>query len=91
MSYQATAHCDVCDEPRRHTNHWFQIRRGSGRLVIEPFMDNARGVLHLCGEACLARMVARNAASLYAPPDAPGQLGDAPLFGVNTDAQEATQ
>ena len=67
MSYQPTAHCDVCDEPRRQTNRWFQIRRGAGRLVIEPFTEGARGVLHLCGEACLARIVARNAASLHGP------------------------
>ena len=67
MSYQSTAHCDVCNEPRRQTNHWFQIRLTHRQIAVQPFTEGARGVLHLCGETCLARMVTRHAASLFKP------------------------
>lgn len=64
MSYAPAAHCDVCGEPRRQTNHWFQARVRLGRLVIEPFNADSTRVKHLCGEACVGRFVSGSLALL---------------------------
>ena len=62
--------CDGCGKQKGETNHWYVLLRGTEfrqLLGIGPFdlvMKQAaldkESALHLCGEECLLKMVARN-------------------------------
>lgn len=58
--------CDVCGEPKRQTNHWFQIRVSAERIVIEAFDAKSKSVKHFCGEGCVGKFASAALAGLHA-------------------------
>lgn len=69
--------CDVCGEPKRSTNHWFQARVSASRIVVEPFDARSKAVNHLCGEGCVGKLVSATLAMLHGTLAGKGEPSDA--------------
>lgn len=86
MSY-APRHpiCDVCGEPKRQTNHWFQARISSTQITLEAFDAKSKSVKHLCGVGCAVKMLSSKLSSLH---DVPGVVLAAPAI-ISRNAEGA--
>ena len=52
--------CDICGAEKKHTNHWFVAYNQGGELRVCGFNPSIRlrtGSKHLCGQACLHKMI----------------------------------
>lgn len=70
-----------CTHVKGESNHWFVAVKILGSLTIKPWAGIAAGMLHLCGESCVQKVVSEflsnqprrnetgNSASLHPSPD----------------------
>jgi hypothetical protein len=62
MSVDTTYKC-VCGIQKQETNHWFLLfYLPSGAIRLEkwnPLKINFTGAVHLCGQACLAKVISQ--------------------------------
>jgi hypothetical protein len=52
--------CDICASEKRQTNHWFVAYEQGGELRLSNWNSRHRrspGAKHLCGQACLHKLV----------------------------------
>jgi hypothetical protein len=52
--------CDVCGTEKKQTNHWFVVREVSEELRVSGWNSRNRerpGVKHMCGQACVHKLV----------------------------------
>ena len=82
--------CDICGAEKKQTNHWFVASEQAGELRVSGW--NARnklraGTKHLCGQACLHKLVdefmAGTLAGRFTPPVAEVALPDEPLCDID--------
>jgi hypothetical protein len=61
MSIQKVYFCDECGQTRGEGNHWFCVYIGTGSLTLFTWDTGRDGdkVLHVCGEQCLQKQVAK--------------------------------
>jgi hypothetical protein len=46
-----------CTHVKGESNHWFVAVKILGSLTIKPWAGIAAGMLHLCGESCVQKVV----------------------------------
>ena len=52
--------CDICGAEKKQTNHWFVAYESAGELRVSGWSTRNRlrpGTKHLCGQACLHKLV----------------------------------
>jgi hypothetical protein len=77
MAEKLTITCDECAVERRDANHWFAVREGGVGFAVAPlraveerpdFFSPEAFKIHICGESCLHKRLARFCAALNSTP-----------------------